>query len=202
MDVSASTVVVVGASAGGVEAVTTVAAGLPADLDAAVCVVLHLRATVESHLAEIVSRAGPLPAALGEDREPLLSSRIYVARPDHHLLVEDGRIVVSCDPPENGFRPSIDTLFRSAASAYGPRTIGVVLSGARDDGVAGAKAIGASDGCLFVQSPAEARFGALPASVVARDDPDDVMPLSEIAPAVVAEVARLSAGAPIGENPP
>ena len=200
MDETASTVVVVGASAGGVEALSTLAAGLPRDLDAAVCVVLHLPAIAESRLAEIMSRAGPLPAVQARDGEPLAHGRVFVAPPDRHLLVRDGRVVVVRGPHENGLRPSIDVLFRSAALAYGRRTIGVVLSGSRDDGVAGASAIGRRGGCVMVQSPDDAPFPSMPSATVSRDHPDRVLPLAELGAAVTRAVRRLSEEAPMSEN--
>jgi two-component system, chemotaxis family, protein-glutamate methylesterase/glutaminase len=195
-----STVVVVGASAGGVEALTGLAAGLPADLDAAVLVVLHFPRNVESRLARVVSRAGPLPAEQARDGELLQPGHIYVAPPDHHLIVRDGHAQVARGPHENGFRPSIDVLFRSAAVAYGPHAIAVVLSGARDDGVAGASAIGRRGGCVYVQEPAEALFGTLPALAASQDHPDRVLPLADLGVAVATAVGRFSAGDGMSEN--
>jgi two-component system chemotaxis response regulator CheB len=200
MDERAPAVVVVGASAGGVEALTALASGLPADLDAAVCVVLHLPAGAESRLAEILSRAGSLPAVQARGGERLVRSRIYVAPPDRHLMVRDGHIAVVRGPHENGLRPSIDVLFRSAAVSYGPRSVAVVLSGTRDDGVAGASAVGARGGCVLVQEPADSLFAALPAYTVMRDHPDRVLPLAELAPAVTAAVQRLSEEVNMSEN--
>jgi two-component system, chemotaxis family, protein-glutamate methylesterase/glutaminase len=200
MDDQASTVVVVGASAGGVEALTTLADGLPEDLDAAVCVVLHLPASAESRLAEIISRAGPLSATQARGGEPLGRGQIYVAPPDRHLIVRDSHVQIERGPHENEVRPSIDVLFRSAALAYGRRTIAVVLSGTRDDGVAGASAVGTRGGCVFVQDPDDSLFAALPKYAVARDNPDRVLPLSEIAPAIAATVNRLSQEADVREN--
>jgi two-component system chemotaxis response regulator CheB len=200
MDDHASTVVVVGASAGGVEALTTLADGLPEDLEAAVCVVLHLPAGAESRLAEIISRAGPLSAVQARGGEPLDRGRIYVAPPDRHLIVRDSHVLVERGPHENAVRPSIDVLFRSAALAYGRRTVAVVLSGTRDDGVAGASAVGDRGGCVVVQDPDDSLFATLPQSAVARDHPDRVLPLPEIAPAIAAAVRRLSEEADVREN--
>jgi two-component system chemotaxis response regulator CheB len=200
MDERASTVVVVGASAGGVEALTTLAAGLPEDLDAAVCVVLHLPAGAESRLAEILSRAGPLPAVQVRGGEPLARGRIYVAPPDRHLMLRGPHVLLGRGAHENGLRPSIDVLFRSAALSYGRRAIGVILSGTRDDGVAGASAIGARGGCVMVQSPDDALFPGMPSQTVSRDHPDRVLPLAELAAAVTKAVRRLSEEAPMSEN--
>jgi two-component system, chemotaxis family, protein-glutamate methylesterase/glutaminase len=200
MDEPAPTVIVVGASAGGVEALTTLAEGLPEDLDAAVCVVLHLHAGAKSRLAEIVSRAGPLPAVQARGGERLVGGRIYVAPPDRHLIVRGSHAVVVRGPHENGLRPSIDVLFRSAALAYGRRVVAAVLSGTRDDGVAGASAIGACGGCVFVQDPDDALFGTLPAQTVGHDHPDRVLPLVELAPAIASATQRLSEEVDVREN--
>ena len=200
MDERASTVVVVGASAGGVEALTTLAGGLPADLEAAVCVVLHLHAGSESSLAHILSRAGPLPAVQARGGEELKPGHVYVAPPDRHLMVRGRHVVLGRGAHENGLRPSIDVLFRSAAVSYGRRTVAVVLSGARDDGVVGASAVGARGGCVVVQSPDDALFPSMPSNTVSRDHPDRILPLADLAAAVTAAVQRLSEEAPMREN--
>jgi two-component system, chemotaxis family, protein-glutamate methylesterase/glutaminase len=200
MDETAPTVVVVGASAGGVEALTALASGLPDDLEAAVCVVLHLPAGAESRLAEILSRAGPLPAVQARGGEPLERGRMYVAPPGLHLLVRGQHVLISRGAHENGVRPSIDVLFRSAALAYGRRAIAVVLSGSRDDGVAGASAIGGRGGCVMVQAPNDALFPNMPAETVSRDHPDRILPLSELAGAVARAVRRLSEEVPMSQN--
>src|SRR5262249_24087745 len=129
--------VVVGASAGGVEALATLMHGLPDDFPAAVLVVLHLMAGGRSMLPQILTRSGPLRAAPAVDGEPVSNGRIFVAPPDHHMLVQHGVLRVVLGPRENGHRPAIDPLFRTAARARGPRVIGVVLSGLLDDGAAG-----------------------------------------------------------------
>jgi two-component system, chemotaxis family, protein-glutamate methylesterase/glutaminase len=196
----APSVVVVGASAGGVEALTALAGGLPEDLDAAVCVVLHLPAGAESRLAEIISRAGPLPAIQARGGEELTRGRVYVAPPDRHLMVRGRYVLVGRGAHENGVRPSIDVLFRSAAISHGRRAVAVVLSGARDDGVAGASAVGARGGCVVVQSPDDALFPGMPSETVSRDHPDRVLPLAELAAAVTTAVRRLSKEVPMSEN--
>ena len=133
--------IVIGASAGGVEAICKLVAGLPANLSAAVCVVVHLRPYSESHLARVLERAAPLAVVPAKQDLPLERGTIYVAVPDMHLLVSrdgDGAVLrLVRGPRENRSRPAIDPLFRSAALAFGPRVIGVILSGALDDGAAG-----------------------------------------------------------------
>jgi two-component system chemotaxis response regulator CheB len=196
----APAVVAVGASAGGVEALTTFVGGLPEDFEAAVCVVLHLPAGADSRLAEILSRAGPLPATQAKSRERLVPGRIYVAPPDRHLTVQGRELLVVRGPHENGVRPSIDVLFRSAAISYGRRAFAVVLSGTRDDGVSGASAIGARGGCVFVQEPGDSLFASLPEQTVSRDHPDRVLPLAQLAPTVTAAIQRLSEEVKVSEN--
>src|SRR3954470_15956192 len=127
-------VVAVGASAGGVEALTEFAAGLPRDLPFAVLMVLHMPAGAPSALARIVDRCGPFPAVPANDKASIEPGLIYVAVPDRHLLVDDHRVVLSDGPTENSYRPAINALFRSVALNFGSRAVGVLLSGVLDDG--------------------------------------------------------------------
>ncbi|TMK87352.1 MAG: chemotaxis protein CheB [Actinobacteria bacterium] len=180
-------VIAVGASAGGVDAISTVVAGLPADLRAAVLVVLHVSPRGKSVLPHILSSRGPLPARHATDGERLEAGRVYVAPPDQHLVVEPGRVRLTDEPRENGVRPSVDTLFRSAAHAYGPLVIGVVLSGTLDDGTAGLMAIKQHGGVAVVQDPAEAVFPSMPANAARFADPDHVVPLDKV-PALLASI--------------
>ncbi|HEY7135813.1 MAG TPA: chemotaxis protein CheB [Acidimicrobiia bacterium] len=175
-------VIVVGASAGGVEALRRIVAGLPADLNAAVIVVLHLRADAFSVLPAILDRAGPLPASHAEDREALEPGRVYVAPPDVHVVVRDGRISLIHGPTESGHRPAIDPLFRTAAAVYGERVVGVVLSGVLDDGTAGLAEISRMGGVAVVQSPTDALYAAMPRSALRRVDVDFVVPSRDIGP--------------------
>lgn len=145
-------IVVIGASAGGVEALMAIAEDLPPDLGAAVFVVLHLGEGATSFLPEILDRAGPLPATAAVDRAPIEPGTIAVAPPDHHLVVESGRVrVLHAAPKVNGRRPSVDVLFHSAARVYGSRVIGVVLSGTLSDGTLGLQAIQRRSGVAIVQ---------------------------------------------------
>jgi len=174
-------IVVVGASAGGMEALRELVAQLPRDFTASMFVVWHTSPSVRSILPELLSKAGPLPAAYPADREPIRSGRIYVAPPDHHMLLEEGFVRVAKGPKENRFRPALDPLFRSAAYVYGPRTIGVVLTGALDDGTAGLWTIKLRGGTAIVQDPEEALISAMPLNAMNAVDVDHRATISEIA---------------------
>ncbi|MEU4557781.1 chemotaxis protein CheB [Actinoplanes sp. NPDC023936] len=173
-------VVAVGASAGGVEALRALVAGLPPDYPGALLVVLHVPRDAPSALPRILSRSGPLPAFLAEDGEPVQAGHIYVAPGDHHLLMLDGHLRLSRGPAENGHRPAIDPTFRSVARAVGRRAIGVVLSGSRDDGAAGLAAIARRGGTTLVQDPGDALHASMPRAALDQLDPDHVAPAAKI----------------------
>ena len=159
-------VIVVGASAGGVSSLMQLVSGLPEDLNAAVAVALHVPEEAPSALPAILSRKGPLKATHAADGEALMHGRIYVAPPGRHLLVKRRTLRVVNGPNENGHRPAIDPLFRTAARAHGRRTIGVILSGSLDDGTAGLYAVKQHGGTAVVQDPADALFDGMPESAI------------------------------------
>jgi two-component system chemotaxis response regulator CheB len=174
--------IVIGASAGGVQALSALVAQFPPNLPAAVFIVLHVSADVPSLLPGILARDSRLPVAHAVNGEQITPGKIYVAPPDHHLLIEDGHVKLVRGPKENLHRPSIDALFRSAARWAGPRVIGVVLTGARDDGRTGMRAIKQRGGVAIVQDPFEAAFPSMPMSVMQEIKVDYSLPLMEIAP--------------------
>src|SRR5215470_7907732 len=173
-------VIVVGASAGGVEPLRKMAAELPSELPAAIFVVLHLPASQPSALPEVLDRSGPLPALTPEDGAPIEPGKIYVAPPDRHLMLEPGNVRIVHGPKENRHRPSVDVLFRSAARAYGPRVTGVILSGSLDDGTAGLIAIKVRGGVAVVQDPAEAFSDGMPRSAMRYLEVDHVIPANAL----------------------
>jgi two-component system chemotaxis response regulator CheB len=174
--------VVIGASAGGLDAVGAICASLPEDFPAPVVIVLHLSPDSPGVSGDIVDRAGKLSAANARDGERLRPGHIYVAPPNFHLLVEPGRLRLTKGPKENRFRPAIDPLFRSAAQVYGPRAIGVVLTGNLDDGSAGLWAVKHMGGTTIVQDPRDARYPSMPTHAVEHVGPDYVVPAAEIGP--------------------
>ena len=158
--------IVIGASAGGVQALQEICAGLPVNLNAAVLVVLHVSPHSGGMLAPILNRAGPLKAISPLSGEHIEKGKIYVAPPNLHMLVEDSKFRLIGGPRENRHRPAIDPTFRSAALAYGDRVIGIVLTGALDDGTSGAMVVRARGGIVIVQDPTTAMFPSMPESVL------------------------------------
>lgn len=192
--------VVVGASAGGVRALRELAAALPADFKAAVCVVLHVGA-FKSTLPELLAAVSALPAVHAATGDELRPGRILVAPPDHHLLVRDGAVLLTHGPKEHHTRPAVDPLFRSAALSHGPRVIGVLLTGGLDDGSAGLQAIQSCGGLAVVQDPADAEDPGMPGSALQAMDVDHCVPLRRIAPLLVELIEQAAPPAP-PEPPP
>lgn len=176
--------VVVGASAGGVEALRGLLSLLPADLPAAVLVVMHMAPGAPSVLPRILGRASRLPVNEALDGLPIEAGRVYVAPGDQHLIVEDGHLALVRGPRENGHRPALDPLFRSAARAHGARVAGVVLSGNLSDGTHGLAQVRHHGGTTLVQEPSEALFDGMPRSAIAEVEVDAVLPLAGLAAAI------------------
>lgn len=184
-------IIVAGASAGGIEALQQLVAGLPPDLPASLLLVVHVSTHSPSLLAPILDRAGPLPALVPQDGAVMRRSHIYVAPPDHHLIADGKHLRVVRGPKENRHRPAIDPLFRSAAWAYGPRVVGVILTGMLDDGTAGLWAVKSCGGVAVVQDPETAPYPDMPRSALRNVDADHVLPVEEI-PSLLVELARQS----------
>lgn len=173
-------IVVIGASAGGVEALQQLVSRIPANYAGTIFITLHMAREGRSVLGTILDRSGPLPATTAEDGAPIKPGRIYVARPDYHLVVRQNRVNVIRGPKENSHRPSIDVMFRSAAQTYGPRVVGIVLSGFRDDGTAGLAEIKKAGGIAIVQDPAEAAVPHMPTHAAQKVDPDYMLTVAEM----------------------
>jgi two-component system, chemotaxis family, protein-glutamate methylesterase/glutaminase len=196
-------IVVIGASAGGMEALQKLVSRLPADLPASLFVVWHLSPGIKSMLPAVLDRAGPLKAAHPADGDRIEPGRIYVAPNDHHMLLENGYIRITKGPKENRFRPAVDPLFRSAAYIYGPRVIGVVLTGALDDGTAGLYTIKLRGGTAIVQEPADATIRAMPLNALEHTEADYRLPVGEIGELLgrlVREPASAAPGLPAEED--
>jgi two-component system, chemotaxis family, protein-glutamate methylesterase/glutaminase len=179
------TIVVIGASSGGFAVLQQLVRDLPADLPAALFVVWHVSPDSHGVLPAALNRAGALPVGHAVDGESIAPGRIFVAPPDRHLLVERGRVRVTRGPKEHRFRPAVDPLFRSAAFAYGPRVVGVVLSGALDDGSAGLRTIKRRGGIAIVQDPLDADVPSMPRNAMRACAVDHVVPAAELADLLV-----------------
>jgi two-component system chemotaxis response regulator CheB len=191
-------IVVIGASAGGVEAVSTLVAGLPASFPAAVFIVLHIAPHNRSYLPDILRKRGALPVHHARPGEPIRTGQIYIAPPDYHLLLRPGHVELSQAARENHHRPAIDVLFRSAARAYGPRVIGLVLTGWLNDGTAGLLAIRHAGGVAVIQDPFEAEAAAMPASAREIAGADHVVKLAAM-PALLKDLVTSGVRRGVGE---
>ena len=173
-------IIVVGGSAGAVEALKSLVTSLPSDLQAAVLVVIHIPPSSPGRLPEILQRHANVRVAWARDEEVVECGRVYVAPPDRHLVVDDGRLRLTRAPRENHTRPAIDPLFRSAALAYGSRVIGVVLSGRLDDGTAGLWAVKERGGTTVVQDPTDAAQPDMPRNALEHTDVDYIVPCAQL----------------------
>jgi len=190
-------IVAIGLSADGLGAIRTVLRGLPAGLDAPVVIVMHRAPQAVPRLAQIVARHCALPVKEAAPQDALLPGHVYFAPPDSHLVVAGDRLQLQHSDRVTFARPSIDVLFESVARTYGPRAVGVILSGAGQDGARGLQAIRAGGGVTIVQDPTEARFRRLPSAAIAADGIDFTVPLEEVSSTILAVVARRrAAGAP------
>jgi len=173
-------IVIIGSSAGGVYALRKLVKSFSPGIRAAIFVVQHVAADTSSFLPHILSREGKLSAVHPADGEPVKPGNIYVAPPDHHMIISAGKILVQKGPKENLFRPSIDALMRSAAHEYGPRVIGVVLTGMLDDGTSGLWSIKRLGGVSIIQTPEDAMFPDMPLNVLQYVDVDYNVPLDDL----------------------
>lgn len=187
-------IVVVGFSAGGIDPLQRLVAELPSDCPASIFVVHHFPATSITALPGILSRAGSLPALQPADGDEIVPGRIYVARPNHHMLLQDNRIRLTNGPREQGHRPAIDPLFRTAARSFGPRVVGVILSGTLDDGTAGLLAIKHAGGLAVVQDPKDAAYPDMALSAIQNVPVDHVARAADLG-RLVDRLVRLPAAA-------
>lgn len=186
---NARDIIVIGSSAGGIEALQKLIAGLPADLPATILIAQHTSPTSHSALPSILEQAGKLKASFPQDHEPIRPNHIYVAPPNHHLMVEGRLIRLSQGPKENRTRPAADPLFRSAALDFRSRVVGVVLSGTLDDGTAGLWSVKYQGGVTVVQKPEDALFSGMPRNALRHVEVDYCLTLTEIA-RLLADLAR------------
>ncbi|HVE60703.1 MAG TPA: chemotaxis protein CheB [Chitinophagaceae bacterium] len=187
-------IVVIGASAGGLNALVEMVQGLQKGLDVAYCIVLHLsRKGIGDFIVHRMKQVTSMDCSMAVNDAPIKKDNIYIARPNQHLLVKDNKFVLGAGPEENRFRPSIDVLFRSAAVAYSSHTIGIILSGLLDDGTSGMWAIKRSGGTCIVQDPNQAEYPDMPLSVIDNMEADHVTTLDAIGP-LIAEIVKHKKG--------
>jgi two-component system chemotaxis response regulator CheB len=190
-------ILAIGTSAGGFEALRFLAREFPREFPASVLVVIHLSSQFNSTLDAILTQAGPLPARFAQDGDKLERSRIYIAPPKQHLLVESDRLRLGSGPRENNARPALDPLFRSVALCCGSRAIGAVLTGTLGDGAAGLSALKQSGGITVVQDPSDAAYAEMPTTALIRSKPDHIVSLASM-PALFDKLV----GQPVGQPAP
>ena len=178
----ADKIFVVGTSSGGLAALQVLLPGLPEDFPCPLVVVQHRGKEPGSGLCDFLQRSSRLPIGEPEDKEPIAQGRIYLAPRDYHLLIEKGNFALSTDAPVSYARPSVDVLFESAADAYGESVVGVILTGANEDGARGLAKIKSAGGLALVQEPATAQTPEMPQAAIAATNIDRILPLREIAP--------------------
>jgi len=191
LDSSRRNIVVIGTSAGGVEALRALFAALPADSSASFFVVLHIPPHSPSQLDRILQNVTPMHVTFAQDGQLIMPGTVYVATPDRHMVLEGDRVRVTRGPKECRARPAIDVLFRSAAVSFGPRVIGVVLTGSLDDGTAGLWQVKDRKGLAFVQDPANAPYDSMPESAIEHVETDVVGTIGELSEAIARESNRL-----------
>ena len=178
-------IVVIGSSAGGLNAISELVSQLPQELNAAILIVLHLsKAALGDILINRIQKSTSLPCKIAEDKEKIKAGHIYVGPPDAHLLLKKDSIIIGHGPAENRFRPSIDVLFRSAAASHSEKVIGVILTGFLNDGTAGMMAIKQSGGYCIVQDPNEAEYPDMPLAVLENMEVDDCVSLKNMGKAI------------------
>ncbi|HEX8028146.1 MAG TPA: chemotaxis protein CheB [Vicinamibacterales bacterium] len=187
-------IVVIGASAGGLQPLTEIVDALPIHLDVAIFVVVHTRTEGNSYLPEILSRTTSVPIAFAVHGQRIKGGTIVIAPPNHHLLITKNRMMLSTGPKENGFRPAVDPLFRTAARAHGADVMGIILSGALDDGSYGLKMVKHHGGIAVVQHPDDASHPSMPLSAIRVVDADFVLPASEIGRVIAGHGATADQG--------
>lgn len=190
LKISKRNIVVIGASAGGIEALRMLFARLSPDSSTSYFVVQHLSPSYSSQLDRILQSSTPIPVAFASDRQPIMPDMVYLASPDRHMMIEDSRIRITRGPRENRARPAIDVLFRSASLAFGAHVIGVILTGSLDDGTAGLWQIKDRQGLAFVQDPQEAFQASMPQSAIEHVDTDFVGTIDQLAAKIRWQVAQ------------
>ncbi len=178
-------IVVIGASAGGIDAVRTILTALPRDFPGSIFIVIHTAPNSPGLLDMIFDKVSLLPVVPAENDDRIVPGRVYVAPPDHHLLLEPGKVRLTRGPKENRFRPAVDPLFRSAAQTYGPRVVGVILSGGLDDGTSGLWTVKQLGGTAIVQDPHDAWAPSMPQSALNHVRVDHVLRVDDVAPMLV-----------------